>query len=58
MAVFINKNSYDSDIGLNFLGGVDFPVSENLVGTVKIKVLASDNTVYKITAGITYLLNQ
>ena len=48
----------DSAVGLNFLGGADFPVNEQLVGTVTVKFLASDINALKITAGITYLLNQ
>jgi hypothetical protein len=48
----------DTDIGLNFLGGVDFPVAEKLVVTAKIKFLISDIDVLKITGGVTYLLGQ
>ena len=47
-----------SAVGLNFLGGADFPVNEQLLGTVTVKFLASDINALKITAGITYLLNR
>ncbi|MFQ5639330.1 MAG: hypothetical protein ACE5IR_15205 [bacterium] len=43
-----------TDLGLNILGGADFPVAENLVATAEIKFLLSDFHAIKITGGITY----
>lgn len=53
-----NRDENDTDIGLNLLGGADFPVSENLVATAKLKYLVSDRNVLKITGGITYLFRK
>ncbi|MFQ5823147.1 MAG: outer membrane beta-barrel protein [bacterium] len=47
-----------TDIGLNLLGGADFPIGENLVATAKLTFLISDIDVLKITGGITYLLRK
>lgn len=48
----------NTELGLDLLGGADFPVSENLVATAKIKYLISDFNVLKITGGVTYLLGK
>lgn len=47
--------SNETDLGLDILGGADFPVSDNLVATAKIKFLLSGEDVLKLTGGITYL---
>ena len=48
----------DTNLGLDILGGADFPVSDNLVATAKIKFVISDVDALKITGGLTYLLDK
>jgi hypothetical protein len=48
----------DSAAGLDLLGGGDFKVSENLLGTLKVKFTLSDIDAIRITGGITYLLGK
>lgn len=47
----------ETDVGLNLLGGIDIPVSDNLVATAKAKYV-SDSNAFKITGGITFLLGK
>lgn len=47
-----------TDVGLDLLGGIDIPVSDNLVATVKAKYIISDSNALKITGGITFLLGK
>ncbi len=61
---FVNKDlgpsgdKNDTDIGLNLLGGADFPITDNLVATAELTFLISDINVLKITGGITYLFGK
>ncbi len=55
---FLNNGGDQTDLGLDILGGADFPIADNLVATAKIKFLISDVDVLKITGGITYLLGK
>ncbi len=48
----------ETDFGLNLLGGIDIPVSDNLVATAKAKYIISDSNALKITGGITFLLGK
>jgi opacity protein-like surface antigen len=48
----------DTELGLDLIGGADFPVSDNLVATAKLKFLVSDLNVLKITGGLTYLIGK
>lgn len=48
----------ETDIGLDLLGGVDVPVSDNLVFTGSAKFVISDGNVFRITAGLTYLIGE
>ncbi len=46
----------DNDVGLNLLGGIDVPVSEQWVATGEARFVFNNQTVFKITAGITYII--
>ncbi|HEX9655162.1 MAG TPA: outer membrane beta-barrel protein [bacterium] len=48
----------ETDFGLDLLGGIDVPVSDNLVATAKLKYVISDSKALKITGGITFLLGK
>ncbi|MCG8606746.1 porin family protein [bacterium] len=48
----------DSAAGLDFLGGGDFKVAENFLGTVEVKFTVSDIHSFRITGGVTYLLGK
>ncbi|RMD65949.1 hypothetical protein D6833_02145 [Candidatus Parcubacteria bacterium] len=47
-----------TDFGVNLLGGVEFPLSGNLVLTGLAKFVLSDNNGFKVTGGLTYLLGK
>lgn len=48
----------ETDFGLNLIGGIDIPVSDNLVATAKAKYVISDSNALKITGGLTFLLGK
>lgn len=47
-----------TDIGLDFLGGIDLPIQENLILTAEAKFLVSDQSVFRISAGLTFMLGK
>ena len=47
----------DSEVGLNFTGGADFPVSDNLVATGQL-IYVTEQAQIKIMAGLTLLLGK
>ncbi|MFQ5706230.1 MAG: hypothetical protein ACE5HO_02210 [bacterium] len=52
----ILATSGDSDVGLDLLGGVDFPVALNITAFTKLKFTISDNNIFRLTGGITFNL--
>jgi opacity protein-like surface antigen len=46
----------NTDIGLDLLGGLAYPLSENLMLNGEVKFTVSDGNIFKISAGVTYLL--
>lgn len=55
---FGGGDATSTDIGLDLLGGIDLPIQENLNFTAEAKFLASDLSVFKISAGVTYMLGK
>lgn len=55
---FGSGNASTTDVGLDLLGGIDLPIQENLNFTAEAKFLASDLSVFKISAGVTYMLGK
>lgn len=46
----------DTDVGLDLLGGADFPLAPNLNAFAKLKYTISDNSIFRLTGGITIVL--
>ena len=56
--IFINTDAIsDSEVGLNFTGGADFPVSDNLVATEQL-IYVTEQDQIKIMADLTLLLGK
>ncbi len=64
LALLFNKVSVgtfddsETKLGLDLLGGIDIPVSDNLSATAKIKFVVSSDNILKITGGLTYILKK
>ncbi len=57
---FLGRTNGDTnlDLGLNLFGGLDYPLSDNLLLTGEGRFVVSDMYSFKLTAGVTYLLGK
>jgi len=56
LAIIVTSN--DSDVGLDLLGGADFSIAPNITAFGEIKYTISDNSIFRLTGGITVKLGQ
>ena len=56
--ISLDESTSNTDLGIQFMGGVEYPLSPTLKGIGELKYHMSDGDYFMISAGVTYLLGK